>query len=141
MDVEREDLMREYLSREAYYFHRSLFKSEISKELADKYIKAHDFVKPSGTDSQFQTIRMVIDLNLDAEAVELALRKKNSQHPLLQKIKILTYLAECNSQYYDLFINEEPSLFKAVAVLTYHVLRTAYKLLKGNIVKLRYGLV
>lgn len=141
INLERGCPFNERLAREASYLHRSLFKSEISRDLTEKYIKAHAFVKPSGTDSQFQTIRMVIDFNLDAEAVELALRKKGAQHPLLQKMKILTHLAECDSRYYSLFINEEPSFLIAVSLMAYHALRTVYKLLKGKITALRYGLV
>ena len=134
-------LSKIYLSDEVSYLYHSLFKSSIPDALKTKYIRAHEFIIPSGTVEQVKAIKKIIKFNLDVEAVELAFRKKDLQHPLLQKIKILIYLMECDSKYYHLFINERASFLEAIFALLYHSFYTSYKLIKGKILKWRYNLV
>lgn len=129
------------LLREAQFLHRLLFGTEAPPELTEHYAQAHQFIRLSGSDQHFMTVRTVIDLGLDAEAVELALRSRPGRHPLRQKMHILTYLAEADCRYYHLFINDTPSFAKALLILAAQVVRTAGKLVKGKLLVWRYALV
>jgi hypothetical protein len=131
----------DYLSREISFFYYSLFSSVISDDIKTKYIRAHEFIIPSGTKEQFETINKAVHLNLDIEAIELALRRKNLQHPLLQKMKIMTYLLECDSHHYHFFINEKDAFLKSLMILFYSFLHASYKLLKGKLLVWRHKLV
>ena len=129
------------LRSEARYLHRLLFKSEIVNEMTDSYVLAHEFIKPSGSNEQLRTVQLVIDNGLDAEAVELALRKSHPRHPLRQKMQILTYLAEADQLHYSFFINTDNSFVKAILSLTGQIFRTIGKLLLGKLLVWRYNLV
>lgn len=131
---------QERLRQEARALHRLLFGAEAPPELTAHYTQAHDFVKLSGCGEHLTTVRKVIDLGLDAEAVELALRNRQPRHPLRQKIQILTYLAETDSRYYHLFINDKSSFCTALLVLAGQLFRTAGKLIKGKLLVWRYSL-
>ena len=128
------------LETEAAYLHRAIFRAEISPRLARKYAQAHEYVQPKGPAEEFATIEKMVALGLDAEAVEMALRRKGRTHALAQKMKILVYLAEAETEHYGRFINERPSFTAAGIGLFYHGLRTVYKALKGRAIRSRYDL-
>jgi hypothetical protein len=62
--------------------------------------------------------------------------------PLLtQKIQILFYLAECESDYYEYFVSQKAGRSAALFALAGSLLKTAYKYVKGTYLVRRHGLV
>lgn len=129
------------LAREASCLHRSIFHDAIPQSMTRRYIAAHHHINPPGTKKQFQTIRKVVDLDLDAEAVEYALRQQGKNHPLLDKMKIITYLAECEERYSTAFINQGSSFWRTLLIMAAQIIRSVFKRIKGTILVWRHSLV
>jgi hypothetical protein len=90
-------------------------------------------------------VAKVVALRLDAEAVEFALRRRgpcgNPGGDLARRMQILCYLVEVQPAYLGEFINVESSRGRAWAALLRATLRSAWKLVKGEYLVRRHGLV
>ena len=86
-------------------------------------------------------VAKVVARKLDAEAVEFALRRRGQGRELARKMQILCYLVEVRPEYFDEFVNTESSRRRAWAALAGATLRSAWKLLKGEYLIRRHGLV
>ena len=128
------------LRQEARLLYRQLFSTEPTAEVVAQYCQAHASIKLTEQRELMQTVRTVVDLGLDAEAVELALRGRHPRHPLRQKMLILTYLAEAETRNYPLFVNTRASLLLALMRLAGHLLRSVGKLVKGRLLIWRHTL-
>ncbi len=67
----------------------------------------------------------------DLEALELAARHLKKLPLLTEKFKIMVYLAETRPENYNIFVNEEPGLFRGCTLLLLSALRTGLKMTKG----------
>jgi hypothetical protein len=87
----------------------------------------------------------VVAQRLDAEAVEFALRRRGLQGDhwgdLARRMQILCYLVEVQPAYFGEFVNVESSRGRAWAGLLGATLRSAWKLVKGEYLVRRHGLV
>lgn len=123
------------LAREAQFIHRKLFHGRPSAEALEHYRKAHEVLKIPRT----ELLEKIIDKNLDMEAIEFVLRKKN--RILTQKILLMCYFAELDPVSVRYFIAEKNNWFGGGCALVFHVLRTIYKFFVGKYLVFRYGLV
>ena len=99
---------------------------------------AHNYYLKDIPEKDELWMKKVLQLGLDIEALEIALELMNKKHILVRKIKILIYLCESFHPYYDRFINERVQRRKAFILLTFHVFRSVYKLIKGLALLLWY---
>jgi hypothetical protein len=83
----------------------------------------------------------VVARRLDAEAVEFALRRRGQAGDLARRMQILCYLVEVQPAYFGEFINAEKSRGRAWAALAGATLRSVWKLVKGEYLVHRHGLV
>ena len=128
------------LRKEARYLHSCFFPKDLPAEVVDRYVAANmQYCGPSGG-----LMETIVARNLDAEAIELVLRSRESRGVLTKKIRILFYLLEVRSEYYPAFLGRagknEPR-FCAVMGLLYGVLQTAAKYLKGAYLVRKHGLI
>ncbi len=124
------------LKNEARALHRFVFHSDIPQNLLEKYVMAHDYYLTEATDKELLWMKRARKRGLDLEALEFVLRIFNKNHILVRKIKILVYISESFSAYYNVFVNEHPQKGKALVLLLYHLLRSVYKVLKGSVLLL-----
>jgi hypothetical protein len=88
-----------------------------------------------------KVVAKVVARRLDAEAVEFALRRRGLGCDLARRMQILCYLVEVQPAYLGEFINVESSRGRAWAALLSATLRSAWKLVKGEYLVRRHGLV
>lgn len=120
------------LRSEGELLHQAIFGNRIPEPVLQKYIEAHDYYLTSMDASELTWMAKVVQLGLDAEALEIALRLSDQCHPLVRKVKILVHIAEAFDTYRRQFVNEHPRRVRAIVILTFHGLRTGWKFLKGK---------
>src|SRR5215510_12832240 len=120
------------LCREASALHCAAFGRDVPEKIADRYIEAHSVVLPRVAVIDEQWMERVIAAETDLEALELALRTREPDHVLCQKLKLLIYITEAFPEYYGDFVNEERRRFEGFYSLALHGLRTVYKYLKAR---------
>jgi hypothetical protein len=90
-------------------------------------------------------VARVVARRLDAEAVEFALRRRgllgDPARALARRMQILCYLVEVQPAYFGEFINAEKTRCRAWAALTGAASRSVWKLVKGEYLVRRHGLV
>lgn len=131
----------ELLRQEARYLHSFLFAVPITPQIESQYAAAHSHVFSGVSVVLGVDVQRMIALRLDAEALELALRRRNPKNTLTQKFHILVYLAEVRRDYYHEFFLEEAQPLLALAQLSFHTVRTAWKLVKGKYLLGRHSVV
>jgi len=119
------------LRREASALHCAAFGRDVPEKIADRYIEAHSVALPRVAVRDEQWMECVIAAETDLEALELALRTRESDHVLCQKLKLLIYITEAFPEYYGEFVNERPQRVRAFCILAFHCARALYKHLKG----------
>jgi hypothetical protein len=119
---------------EAQHLHACLFRGPIEPVVVARYEAAVGQVSTGLT-------AKVVALRLDAEAVEFALRRRGLGADLSRRMQILCYLVEVRPAYLNEFINAESSRARAWAALSGATLGSAWKLIKGEYLVRRYGLV
>jgi hypothetical protein len=140
------------LAEEARHLHACLFAAPIDAVVIARYEVAHASACPSAAKGvghalacpgtlRSSVVAKVVSRRLDAEAVEFALRRRGQGQELTRKMQILCYLVEVRPEYFNEFVNTEPSRFRAWAVLANAALRSAWKWLKGEYLIRRHGLV
>jgi len=136
----RLDTRATVLAAEAEYLHQALFGYSVPERLALQYIAAHDHVLTEVPEVELAVVQQIVALRLDAQALELVLRRRSPANPLSQKFHILCYLLEIDSAYYQDFHNEERSVLMAYCRLTWETVATAYRMAKGWYLLRRYHL-
>jgi hypothetical protein len=129
------------LRREAHYLHEVLFGLPLPEALEEHYVKAHAHVFSDISSRRWVNLQCIVDQRLDAEAIELVLRRRSPRNLLTQKLQMLSYLAEARREYYAWFILEESRPVWAFLRMGLATFRTAWKLLKGLYLVRRYHVV
>ena len=130
----------EALAREARSFHRALFGGAAPEEVVGRYVRAHEVCPAARTETARRALDLILSRNLDAEAIEYALRLRKGNPALTQKFQILFYLVEVRSAYYPRFVNERPAAARAAWEMLGGVLRSLVKFVKGSYLIRRYRL-
>ena len=125
------------LAEEARHLHACLFHAPLDAVSVARYEAA---LREMGAMASPVVLR-VVALHLDAEAVEFALRRRGLGYDLARRMQILCYLVEVQPAYLDEFINVESSRGRAWSALAGATLRSAWKLVKGEYLVRRHGLV
>jgi hypothetical protein len=130
------------LAEEARHLHACLFPVPADAVMVARYEAAH---REASAPESSRIVAKVVARALDAEAVEFALRRRgsvdNPGRELARKMQIVCYLVEVRPEYFDEFVNMQSSRRRAWAALTGATLRSAWKLLKGEYLIRRHGLV
>ncbi|HEX3878679.1 MAG TPA: hypothetical protein VHW24_16945 [Bryobacteraceae bacterium] len=135
MEVAREAA----LAAEARHLHRCLFHCAPDALTVERYANAHRCWWPNESPSPLLT--RIVERNLDAEAVEFALRRRGHGEVLTRKLQIVCYLAESRAAYLHRFINFEASRARAWNALASATLLASWKLVKGEYAVRRHGLL
>ena len=128
------------LKEEAEHLHRCFFHRPLPPVVADRYAAAHRHVFGEHATTP-DYVRTLVARKLDAEAIEYALRLRRQQNELMVRIQILFYLLEVRADYFEHFVATQPGRVRAWTSLAGAVLRSAWKMGKGEILLRRYGLV
>jgi len=127
------------LADEARHFHASLFSRNADPSVVTRYEAAHRQAFPNEIPSA--AVTRVVARRLDVEAVEFALRRRGAGRQLTRKIQVLCYLVEVRSDYFSLFLNDADARTRAWLALAGETLRTGWKLVKGEFLVRRHGLL
>ena len=121
---------------EADQIHRALFRRPMPPLVGERYVAAHAFhcLDPDASSK----IRRVLRERLDIEAVEIALRRRDPA--ITRKAQILLYVVETLPEYQAELWNVRDRRAAAWLILGAQTIRSAWKLLKGNIASRRHGL-
>jgi hypothetical protein len=134
------------LAEEARHLHACLFGAPLDAVTVARYEAAlqvgHALACPS-------VVSKVVGQRLDAEAVEFALRRRGLRGgvvggqagDLARRMQILCYLVEVQPAYLGEFVNVKSSRGRAWAALLGITLRSGWKLVKGEYLIRRHGLV
>lgn len=131
---------RDALASEAQYLHRAVFGGAVPEEVLERYIRAHGVCPAARTEAARRMLDLILSRNLDAEAIEYALRLRKGNPALTQKFQILFYLVEVRSAYYPRFVNERAGAARAAWEMLQGVLRSLAKFPKGCYLIRRYRL-
>ncbi len=129
------------LKREAHYLHDVLFGTPLPEVLEEHYVKAHAHVFSDASARLWVDVQRIVEQRLDAEAIELVLRRRTPRNLLTQKLQMMSYLAEGRREYYTRFISEESQWVWAFVRMGWGTFRTAWKLLKGLYLVRRHHVV
>ena len=132
-------LMTDHLAAEARYLHAALFTQLADPALVERYRDAHRLLFAGEPTSPL--VSRIVERRLDAEAIEYALRRRKAGRELTRKLQILCYLAEARAAYQDEFINRNTRRAGAILALAAAALRSSWKLLKGEWLVRRHGLL
>lgn len=125
---------------EAIWLHRALFDCAPHPLLLARYAQAMQHVLLQVDPAQALTVQKIVQLQLNAEAVELALRRP-LPHVLTRKLHALAILAEATEGYHIYFANRHTTRLAALGALTAAVLRTVWKKIFGRFLVWRHDLV
>jgi hypothetical protein len=125
------------LAEEARHLHACLFRAPLDAVSVARYEAA--LLEMGAVASP--VVMTVVTQRLDAEAVEFALRRRGIGRDLTRRMRILCYLVEVQPAYLDEFINVKSSRGRAWSALAGATLRSAWKLVKGEYLVRRHGLV
>jgi hypothetical protein len=131
------------LAEEARYLHDCLFAIPLDPLVVQRYEAAHlqaALANPECLPDP-SVVTKIVTKELDAEAVEFALRRRGQGRELTRKMQTLCYLVEVRPAYLVQFVNLESSRSGAWAALIGATIGSAWKLLKGEYLVRRHGLV
>src|SRR5262245_29983359 len=132
-------LMPTDLAGEARYLHGALFRRPVDPAIVERYCDAHRLLFPGEPASPL--VSRIVERRLGAEAIEYALRRRRTGGVLTRKMQILSYLAEVRAAYQHEFFNRHERSSGAIAALAAAVLRSGWKLFKGELLIRRHGLL
>jgi hypothetical protein len=127
-----------HLDEEARYLYRALFSKPIDDLTIERYADAHQQLFPELAPTAL--LENILVRRLDAEAVEVALRRRSPSNPLTRKFQILSYLAEVQPDQRPAFYQLTQSRAGAWAAILAALVRHAWKSVKGVWVVKQYGL-
>jgi hypothetical protein len=120
----------EWLYQEANHLYRALFGCHAPDEVRRQYVEAIHGATVS--DSPRLDLRQLIERGVDLEALEFALRRVRFLNPLTQRFRVISYLAEVRPENYGRFVTEHRQFFAGWLTLAMHLIRSIYKLAKGQ---------
>jgi hypothetical protein len=123
-------------AEEARHLHACLFRAPVDDVVVSRYAAA---LHEMGA-AVLPAVSRVVSLRLDAEAVEIALRRRGLGRDLARRMQVLCYLVEVRPGYLGEFVNLESSRGRAWAALLRAVLHSGWKRLKGEYLVRRHGL-
>jgi hypothetical protein len=127
------------LAAEARYLHAALFSRPADPAIIERYVDAHHLL--FAREPASAVVSTIVERRLDAEAIEYALRRRRAGGELTRKLQILCYLAEVRAAYEHEFLNRRARRAAALLALAGAALRSAGKLLKGEVLVRRHGLL
>jgi hypothetical protein len=127
------------LEEEARFLLVSLFPKPADSAIVERYVAAHRQLFADRVTSPLVT--RIIAQRLDAEAIEYALRRRKTGQDLTRKLQILMYLAEVTPGYYLDFFNPKARHTCAIVSLALSGLMSSWKLVKGELLIRRHGLL
>ena len=127
------------LAAEARYLHAALFSRPADPAIIERYVDAHLLLFAHEPSSR--VVAAIVERRLDAEAIEFALRRRRAGRELTRKLQILCYLAEVRAAYEHEFVNRHTRPARAILALAAAAIRSAWKLLKGEVLVRRHGLL
>src|SRR5262245_26710472 len=127
------------LAAEARYLHAALFARPADPAVIERFVEAHRLLFAHEPASRL--VSTILARRLDAEAIEFALRRRRAGGELTRKLQILSYLAEVHAAYEHEFLNRRERRAGALLALAAAALRSAWKLVKGEILVRRHGLL
>ena len=128
---------RPKLAEEARYLYHSLFSEPLDEVVIRRYQAAHEQLF---SNEERALIDRVVDLGLDVEAVEMALRRRGLGKELTRKIQILCYLLEVRAAYQNYFVATRTEPVRAAFAVLHGAIRTVWLLLMGEFLIRKYGL-
>jgi len=127
------------LAAEARYLHAALFSQPPDPAVVERFVEAHRQLFEHQPPSPL--LSTIVARRLDAEAIEYALRRRRAGRELTRKLQVLSYLAEVRAAYEPEFLNRTARPARAMLALAAAALRSAWKLLKGEMLVRRHGLL
>jgi hypothetical protein len=119
----------EQLGREADHIHRALFGRAAPADLQRQYVSA---MRDAPVVSAFPPLDRLMEADVDLEALELALRRRQPRNALTQRFQVVCYLAEVQPANYGRFVTERRRFLEGALTLGMHVVRSMFKLVKGR---------
>lgn len=116
---------------ESDHLHRCLFGTPVPDELSALWLAADAHLAGEPGGAVAVDMGRIVTRKLDAEAIELWLRLTRGRNRLTQKMQAMCYLAELRPDHQSWWVGRRPSWLGASLVLSFHAVRTAWKLLKG----------
>lgn len=132
---------REELFREAEVFHQAVFGRPVPGDIREEFVSANKILLKDAIRVTPVRINLILERSLDVEAIEFALRRKDPQNLLTRKLLILCYLTESRSAYFRTFVNDRYRPVTGFIKLSFAVVRSVYKLVKGHCLIRLYGIV
>jgi hypothetical protein len=123
---------RDDLEREARALHRALFRTDPPPIVVRRYVAAYEAGLGHGSQAEATWLRRVLAGGADLEAMELALRRRNRNHVLVRKFRIMTYIAEGSAGYEAMFVNDRRRAARALVELALAGSRSIWKWCKGQ---------
>jgi hypothetical protein len=122
----------ETLSREARFFHQRIFNRPPSDVLVRRYCEAHQALLTPVPADQQASVDRIVRQELDCEALEFWFRLRGRRHLLSTKMRMVIYLAEVETGYFDLFVNSESRAVRAWLSAGLAVGRSMVSAVKGG---------
>ncbi|PIE22542.1 MAG: hypothetical protein CSA62_11820 [Planctomycetota bacterium] len=121
------------MTAEASYLYRCLFGRAPSERIVERYADAHGHLQLEGGDEVLGAdVAQIVREQLDAEAIEYYLRRRDPQNVLTRKNRTLLYLVEIEAEHYADFAEERGSLLRALPSFALAPLRSWIKLRRGR---------
>ena len=127
------------LAEEARHLHACLFRKPLEAAVIVRYEAAHRALFADQPPSPL--VATVVAKHLDAEAVEYALRRRGLGGELTRKMQMVCYLVEARRAYFSEFVAIESSRAGAWTALLAATCSSLWKLLKGEYLIHRHGLL
>lgn len=127
------------LEAESTLLARELFGVDLPEDTREKYALANKEILAQTSPAELAMVDRAIESGADLEALEFALRLRNRGNLLSRKAHVLSYLIETNPRFTGRFLNERPRRIRAYFALTWFVLYSGWKLLKGTFTIRRLG--
>lgn len=130
---------------EVQYLCRTIFGVEPSSATICRYAQFHDIYRTSLLTQKQIDVALLVDRNLDAEAIEFFLRTRQRKNTLTSKIWACAYFLEVQAvegaaSVSRLRRRQNNSAVTVMLMLGWLSLRTAFKWVKGALAVYRYNL-
>lgn len=131
--------LRQELEQEGRHLYRCLFQKQAPSELMVHYCEAHENLPALRAIpyEQYRSLRIIVDKQLDAAAIEPWIRDPGRRHALSAKLLLLAYLDECSGNQSGLRRQPIPSRTS----MAWTIMRGFFCLLHGRYQKIRHGLL
>lgn len=131
--------LQQELEQEGRHLYRCLFREQAPSGVIAHYCRAHEHLPAlhNTPHEQYRSLRIIVDKQLDATAIEPWMRAQGRRHALSAKLLLLAYLAECSGNQSGLRKQPIPSR----TAMSWTVVCGFFCLLHGRYQKIRHGLL